>query len=318
MADMDHTSIQRAADLIEDADALVVAAGAGMGIDSGLPDFRGPGGFWAAYPAIGRRGLEFYEVASSRTFETDPALAWGFYGHRLALYRNTTPHAGFGIVKSWGDRMFQGCRVFTSNVDGQFQGAGFSDDAITECHGSIHHLQCSRPCCGDVWLAADFAPLVDDETCTLVNDPPLCPWCGAIARPNIMMFGDMGWIDRRSKRQEADLRRWVDKATRIVVIELGAAQPFLRCGTSAMRGWSIMGRGWFASTRKSRQCLRSTMFQLLGRRWLHCRPFRRHWLDGCSSCALRHLNAAPAGMAVKFDLLRGRPEDVDAEASSWR
>ena len=41
MADMDHTSIQRAADLIEDADALVVAAGAGMGIDSGLPDFRG-------------------------------------------------------------------------------------------------------------------------------------------------------------------------------------------------------------------------------------------------------------------------------------
>jgi len=222
MADMDYATIQRAADLIDDADALVVAAGAGMGIDSGLPDFRGPGGFWAAYPALGRRGLEFYEVASPRTFEADPALAWGFYGHRLALYRNTTPHAGFGIVKCWGDRMVQGCRVFTSNVDGQFQGAGFSDDAITECHGSIHHLQCSRPCCGDVWLAADFAPVVDDETCTLVNDPPLCPWCGAVARPNSMMFGDMGWINRRSKRQEVDLRRWVDKAARIVVIELGA------------------------------------------------------------------------------------------------
>jgi len=56
----------------------------------------------------------------------------------------------------------------------------------------------------------------------LVNDLPKCPWCGAIARPNIMMFGDMGWIDRRSKLQEADLRRWGDRATRIVVIELGA------------------------------------------------------------------------------------------------
>ena len=222
MADMNNPAIQRAADLIEDADALVVAAGAGMGIDSGLPDFRGPGGFWAAHPALGRRGLEFYEVASPRTFETDPALAWGFYGQRLGLYRHTAPHAGFGIVKGWGARMFQGCRVFTSNVDGQFQRAGFSDDVITECHGSIHHLQCSRPCCGDLWSSEDFAPAVDDETCTLLNAPPKCPWCGAIARPNIMMFNDMGWVDRRSKVQEASLRRWLGEAMRIVVIELGA------------------------------------------------------------------------------------------------
>jgi len=222
MADMDHTTFQRAADLIEDADALFVAAGAGMGIDSGLPDFRGPDGFWAAYPALGRRGLEFYEVASPRTFETDPALVWGFYGHRLALYRQTTPHAGFIILKGWGKSMFHGCRVFTSNVDGHFQCAGYGEDAITECHGSIHHLQCSRPCCGDVWSADEFVPVVDEETCTLVNDPPKCPWCGAIARPNIMMFGDMGWIDRRSKGQEAGLRRWLGEATRIVVIELGA------------------------------------------------------------------------------------------------
>jgi len=222
IAKMDDAPIHRAADLIESADALVVAAGAGMGIDSGLPDFRGPGGFWAAYPALGRRGLEFYEVASPRTFDTDPALAWGFYGHRLALYRHTTPHEGFGILKGWGERMPRGCRVFTSNVDGQFQRAGFCEDAITECHGSIRHLQCSRPCCGVVWLADNFAPSVDDETCTLLNEAPRCSGCGAIARPNIMMFGDSEWIDRRSKSQEADLRRWLDKVTRIVVIELGA------------------------------------------------------------------------------------------------
>ena len=68
MADMEYSTIRRAADLIEDADGLVVAAGAGMGIERGLPDFRGPDGFWAAYPAFGRRGLESYEVTNPRTF----------------------------------------------------------------------------------------------------------------------------------------------------------------------------------------------------------------------------------------------------------
>jgi NAD-dependent SIR2 family protein deacetylase len=222
MSDMNDTALHGAAELIDAADALVVAAGAGIGVDSGLPDFRGPGGFWRAYPALGRRGLAFHEVASPRTFASDPALAWGFYGHRLGLYRHTSPHAGFAILKAWGERMADGCRVFTSNVDGQFQRAGFSEDAVTECHGSIHHLQCSRPCCGEIWSAERFAPSVDEATCTLINELPTCSRCGAVARPNILMFNDGEWIDTRARRQEAGLHAWLGKATRIVVIELGA------------------------------------------------------------------------------------------------
>ena len=173
-------SIQRAADLIGDADGLLVAAGAGMGVGSGLPDFRGPEGFWKAYPALGQRGLKFYEVASPRTFETDPALAWGFYGHRLDLYRRTRPHAGFELLRAWGDRTMQGCGVFTSNVDGHFQRAGFSASPLAECHGSIHHLQCSVPCGTAIWPADEFEPQVDAETCMLVNEPPRCPWCDCL------------------------------------------------------------------------------------------------------------------------------------------
>jgi len=75
----------QAAELIVAADALVIAAGAGLGVDSGLPDFRGNEGFWKAYPALAKAQLNFTEVASPRTFHQDPALAWGFYGHRLAL-----------------------------------------------------------------------------------------------------------------------------------------------------------------------------------------------------------------------------------------
>lgn len=219
---MSSDIINRAADLIEDADALVVAAGAGMGVDSGLPDFRGPEGFWRAYPALGKRGLGFYSVASPRTFETEPALAWGFYGHRLNLYRATTPHAGFGILRSWGERMFHGYGVFTSNVDGHFSRAGFAANLLTECHGSIHHLQCSRPCSPAIWPAEGFVPVVDAESCLLLNDPPLCPNCGALARPNILMFGDASWQETRSLQQEATLRNWVDGVQRLVVVEVGA------------------------------------------------------------------------------------------------
>lgn len=103
----DDEAIDHAADLIEDADALIVAAGAGMGIDSGLPDFRGPEGFWREYPALGRRRLRFYEVANPKAFETHPAIAWGFYGHRLALYRRTVPHEGFDILRPRGCQLWQ-------------------------------------------------------------------------------------------------------------------------------------------------------------------------------------------------------------------
>ena len=45
--------------------------------------------------------LDFTEVASPSTFENDPELAWGFYGHRLKMYRDTVPHQGFVILKEW-------------------------------------------------------------------------------------------------------------------------------------------------------------------------------------------------------------------------
>ncbi|MDR7336113.1 NAD-dependent SIR2 family protein deacetylase [Roseateles asaccharophilus] len=96
---MNAAALDEAAALIAQADALVVTAGAGMGVDSGLPDFRGRDGFWRAYPALGRAGLQFTEVASPDTFERDPRLAWGFYGHRLGLYRRTVPHAGFALLR---------------------------------------------------------------------------------------------------------------------------------------------------------------------------------------------------------------------------
>ena len=221
-----ETKLQHAADLIWSANALIIAAGAGMGVDSGLPDFRGTEGFWRAYPALARANLNFAEVASPQTFEQDPSLAWGFYGHRLALYRATAPHPGFEIQRQWGDRMLLGSRVFTSNVDGQFQKAGFFEDEIHECHGSIHHLQCVNQCTSGVWRADGFVPEVDAESCRLLNLPPRCPQCGAMARPNVLMFNDWNWLSQRTEYQARLESEWLaaiaENHARVVVIEMGA------------------------------------------------------------------------------------------------
>lgn len=217
-----NPALLRAAQLLAQADALVVAAGAGMGVDSGLPDFRGNQGFWQAYPALGRARLDFTRVASPHTFAADPALAWGFYGHRLARYRRTQPHAGFALLQRLGQRMAQGSFVFTSNVDGQFQRAGWADDRIAECHGSIHWLQCTRPCGGAIWPATALQPDIDEAACHWRGPLPTCPHCGALARPNILMFGDGAWLPSRTAAQEDRLAAWLARARRPVVVELGA------------------------------------------------------------------------------------------------
>src|SRR5260370_29347307 len=97
-------ALKHAAKVILSAEALLMGAGAGMGVDSGLPDFRGAQGFWRAYPPYEKLGLDFVSLANPRWFKTDPTLAWGFYGHRLNLYRRTEPHAGFGILRRWSER----------------------------------------------------------------------------------------------------------------------------------------------------------------------------------------------------------------------
>lgn len=215
--------IDHAVDLVRQADAIVVGAGAGMGIDSGLPDFRGPNGFWRAYPALGRRQIRFEAIASPEAFRRWPRLAWGFYGHRLKLYRQTRPHEGFRFLQNWAADTLFGISVFTSNVDGQFQTAGFPVDAIHECHGSIHRLQCLNGCTSKTWSAADFVPEVDEATGELSNENlPRCPHCGSLARPNILMFGDGEWIEGPTLAQSRLQEKWLRDVRRPVVIEIGA------------------------------------------------------------------------------------------------
>lgn len=221
--------VEIAASHIKTADIFIFTAGAGMGVDSGLPDFRGDRGFWNAYPMYERLGLSFVDCANPIHFESDPSFGWGFYGHRLNMYRNTVPHKGFDILLKWG-RNAKGYFVVTSNVDGQFQKAGFEAEKIYEIHGSIHYLQCISPCSDDIWYN-DEQIEIDFDTMRAKNIPK-CRNCGRVARPNILMFGDYGWLSHRTNQQRILFEEFLNRNSdeRIVVIEIGAgtAIPSIR------------------------------------------------------------------------------------------
>jgi NAD-dependent SIR2 family protein deacetylase len=237
----EETKISLAARAVSAADALLIGAGAGMGVDSGLPDFRGTEGFWKAYPPYAKLGLHFAELANPRWFRTDPTLAWGFYGHRFNLYRSTAPHAGYHILLRWAKRAALGAFVYTSNVDGAFQVAGFAPESVLEVHGSVHWMQCTRFCGVGLFPSQSVTPNgvpLDERTLRAAEPLPACPKCGALARPNVLMFGDGEWDEARSYEQEVRMGSWLKGLgpARVVVVECGAgkAVPTVRHFCEAM------------------------------------------------------------------------------------
>lgn len=211
-----------AAKALKEARALVVTAGAGMGVDSGLPDFRGDKGFWNAYPMYERLGINFVEAANPIHFAMDPAFGWGFYGHRANLYRDASPHAGFQILLDWASRYNLDYFVATSNVDGHFQRAGFAEDRVYEVHGSILYMQCLTPCRDAIWENDEIVEV--DLNSMRARNIPRCPHCSAVARPNILMFGDFSWLSERSDRQSYRFNHFLyeHRDENLVVVEIGA------------------------------------------------------------------------------------------------
>ena len=233
--------LSRAAEAIASAEALVIGAGAGYG--SGLRASRFPRrpGLLDRLPSVSRP--QVCRDLQSGVVHPRPAQAWGFFGHRLHLYRATPPHAGFELLRGWAERLPGGCFVFTSNVDGHFQKAGLPEDRIVECHGSIHFLQCCHACTADIWPAEGLEVSVDEATIRAVSPLPQCVRCSALARPNILMFGDHRWLSDRTYEQQRRYAEWLNglHGKRLTVIELGAglAVPTVRYECEQLGGTLI-------------------------------------------------------------------------------
>jgi NAD-dependent SIR2 family protein deacetylase len=252
--------IQKARSVLKQCDALLITAGAGMGVDSGLPDFRGPQGLWRAYPPLMEKGLTLPQMSTPSMFDTDPELAWGFFGHRHQLYSKTKPHDGFKMLLELANSKKHGAFVFTSNVDGHFQKAGFKEEQVHEVHGSIHHLQCTSSCTNHLWSADSLlqVPEFKEVTNHVLKVPrsafPKCPRCKALARPNILMFGDYTWIEKRAAQQEDNMEKWIrtvqsDENAHLAIVEIGA-------------GESVPTVRWFSEMQQKRLSGRSTLIRV--------------------------------------------------------
>ena len=110
--------------------------------------------------------------------------------------QQTAPHDGYRLLRSWTRAMPCGSIVVTSNVDGQFHQAGFTDWQVVERHGSVHRYQCTTPC------------------------------GGAFARPNVLMYDDVTWLDTVRCERQRRFETWLAsvRGKRIVVVECGAGE----------------------------------------------------------------------------------------------
>jgi len=214
-------------DIVNQADAVVILSGAGMGVDSGLPDFRGTKGLWKEYPELMKRGLNFEEMANPKWFREDAKLAWAFYGHRLHKYLDTKPHAGFDMLLELCKQKSDNYFIITSNVDNHFQKSGFDPLKIHEVHGSLVYYQCIFGCKRDIW-SADYDSVQVDERNFVATSIPQCSHCGRVARPNVMMFDDYGWLCEREREQRKRFEHWQaqiwDAKKKVLIIEIGAGK----------------------------------------------------------------------------------------------
>lgn len=222
---VDSSLLSEAAEAISQADALLIGAGAGMSADSGVATYRWQQAIWQRTVIIDGKEHALRSLNMPKLFIERPEVAWGIYGERLLSYRSVEPHLGYFLLHEWARQKPDGYFVFTSNVDGLFQRAGFAEESIVEFHGSLHHLQCSKPCSGAIWSAQNMELAVDEERqqATLF---PHCPRCGAAARPNVLMFGDGKYMRRRREEQKNRYHHWLYTlpGKKVVTIECGAGR----------------------------------------------------------------------------------------------
>jgi NAD-dependent deacetylase len=158
--------------LVRDHQPVVVLTGAGISTESGIPDFRSPTGLWAEYDPM--------EYATIRAFRRDPVKVWEFYALRFSVLTEAEPNAGHRALAEL-ERAGLVQAIVTQNIDGLHQAAGSED--VLEVHGSIRTASCLE--CGEqVPLEQVVASLED-------RPAPPCPRCGAILKPDVVMFGEL-------------------------------------------------------------------------------------------------------------------------------
>lgn len=166
---MDETFLDEARGAFLRARHAAALTGAGISVESGIPDFRSPGGLWTVFQPD--------EYATLQVFRRNPAKAWKLYRSLGRTIRGTRPNAAHHALAEL-EKRGELELVITQNVDGLHQAAGSRN--VLEVHGDHQHLQCID--CG--WLGALNPDLYEGE------EVPSCPECSSPLKPNVVLFGE--------------------------------------------------------------------------------------------------------------------------------
>jgi NAD-dependent deacetylase len=162
-------TVEELAALVRARPPCVALTGAGISTESGIPDFRSASGIWAQYDPM--------EVASIDGFLADPAKVWDFYAKRIDALQQAQPNDGHRALAELEERGVVRA-VITQNVDRLHERAGTRE--LVEVHGSLRNANCLA--CGNVVPFEDVVPLLP---------VPVCPRCGHVLKPGVVMFGEL-------------------------------------------------------------------------------------------------------------------------------
>ena len=169
----DVDAIEFAAELFLRARRAVILTGAGLSTPSGIPDFRSEGsGLWSRYDPM--------EVASLSSFRTAPEKFFAWFRPLARQILDAAPNpAHFALAAL--ERAGRAQTIVTQNIDILHQKGGAQ--RVLEIHGTLATLSCTQ-----CYTQVDSAPFLT----AFVNQGtiPLCPLCGAILKPDVILFGE--------------------------------------------------------------------------------------------------------------------------------
>ncbi len=170
-----ETSVEKLTSLIHGARRIVVFSGAGISTESGIPDFRGPGGVWEKFDPN-----EFH-IDRFLASEESRRRYWQRTTQFYAEIASAKPNAAHRAVVNL-EKLGRLSAVITQNVDGLHQIAGNSPERVIELHGTSRFVACMN--CGDRHPREVFQELVTAE-----GEAPPCEKCGGLMKPATVSFG---------------------------------------------------------------------------------------------------------------------------------
>jgi NAD-dependent deacetylase len=168
--------IEEVADLVAKSEKVIAFTGAGVSTESGIPDFRGPGGIWSKYDP------EDFTIQRFLSNEEIRKKHWQMLTASDLKMTGAKPNpAHYAIAEL--EKMGKLYAVVTQNVDGLHQKAGVSGDMVFELHGDLSHAKCLS--CTTRYPMEDVEEWVRQGV-----EEPQCMSCGGMLKPDAVFFGE--------------------------------------------------------------------------------------------------------------------------------